>query len=249
MIKNKLNVLLFVILLAGCTSVAVTGRKQFMLIDKGQEASLGLQAYNEVLKTAKISNDAEKTQLVNKVGQRIAAVTGENFDWKFVLIDSNQVNAFCLPGGKVAVYTGILPYTQTEEGLAVVIAHEIAHALARHGAERMSQNQLLSTGLNITSLSLGQNANKDLIMAALGAGSSIGVTLPYSRKHEYEADKIGMIIMAMAGYNPQATPSFWQRMAQRGTSAPEFLSTHPSDSKRIQQIQANMAEALRYYKP
>lgn len=237
------------LIIAGCASVGMTGRRQLMLVSEGEEAALGLQAYQDVLSKSKVSADAKNTQLVNKVGAAIAAASGANYDWKFVLIDDKQVNAFCLPGGKVAVYTGILPYTQTEEGLAVVIAHEVAHALARHGAERMSQQMMMDTGLSLTGAALGQNANKDLIMSALGLGSQVGVMLPYSRKHEYEADYIGLLLMAEAGYNPQAAVDFWQRMSSAGGGAaqPEFLSTHPADASRIAEIKKHLPEAMQYY--
>ncbi|MDR1124179.1 MAG: M48 family metallopeptidase [Elusimicrobiota bacterium] len=238
-----------IFLSAGCSSVGITGRSRLMLVSQGEETALGLHAYQEILKTSKISTDAKNTQLVNKVGARIAAASGVNYDWRFTLIEDKQINAFCLPGGKVAVYTGILPYTQTEEGLAVVMAHEVAHALARHGAERMSQEMLLGTGLNITGAALDQNANKNLIMSALGAGGQIGVLLPYSRKHELEADRIGLILMAKAGYNPQYAVEFWQRMAKTGNGAAAgFLSTHPSDSNRISEIQKYLPEAMQYYR-
>lgn len=249
--KNKIILVLLTILIAGCTSVGITGRKQLMLVSKSEETQLGLQSFNEVVKSSKISTDTANTNLVKKVGQKIAAVSGVDFDWQFILIDDKQVNAFCLPGGKVAVYTGILPYTQTEEGLAVVMAHEIAHALARHGAERMSQQMLMNTGLSATSIALGQNQNKDLIMGALGIGGNLGVMLPYSRKHEFEADRIGLVLMAKAGYNPQAAVSFWTRMSQtsasKGSALEKFLSTHPSDKDRIAAINQRLPEAMQYY--
>ena len=170
------SLLLAACLLWGCASVGLTGRKQLMLISEEQESTLGLQSYDEVLKTAKISKDAANTALVNKVGRRIAAASGQNYDWQFVLIEDKQVNAFCMPGGKVAVYTGILPYTKDENGLAVVMAHEVAHALARHGAERMSQTLILQGGLAAASLALEENKNKALILGAFGAAGAPGVT-------------------------------------------------------------------------
>lgn len=253
--NNKyLSLLLCVCLFAGCASVGLTGRKQLMLVSEQEEVSLGLQSYGEVLKTSKISSDAKNTALVNKVGKRLAAASGQNYDWQFVLIEEKQVNAFCLPGGKVAVYTGILPYTKDESGLAVVLSHEIAHAIARHGAERMSQEMVLNGGLNIASIALDGNGNKDILLNAFGVASNVGVMLPYSRKHEYEADQMGLIIMAKAGYDPRKAIEFWQRMSTAGgtvkqnTPISAFLSTHPSDEKRILAIQKHLPEALKYYK-
>jgi predicted Zn-dependent protease len=245
-----LYVFVFIFFVSGCTSVGMTGRKQLMLVDSAQETQLGLQAFSEVLKDAKMSADVKNTQLVQKVGRRIAAVSGVDFDWQFVLIEDKAANAFCLPGGKVAVYTGILPYTQTEEGLAVVMAHEIAHAIARHSAERMSQEILMQGGMSIASASLDQNDNKDLILNALGLGANVGVLLPYGRKHESEADHIGLILMAKAGYNPQAAVDFWGRMAaasQSSGSLQNFLSTHPSDEKRVADIKKLLPQAMTYY--
>lgn len=247
--KNKYLLVLCIILFAtACASVGITGRRQLMLVDPGQESALGLQAWQEVMSQSKISTDAENTRLVNEVGARIAAISGADYDWKFALIEDKSINAFCLPGGKVAIYTGILPYTQTADGLAVVISHEVAHALARHAAERMSQEMLMNTGLSITAGALGQNANKDLIMGLLGTGGQIGILLPYSRKHEFEADRIGLVLMAKAGYNPAAAVEFWQRMSQSGGGASlTFLSTHPSDAQRIAEMQKNLPEAMKYY--
>lgn len=247
------SLLLALCLFCACASVGLTGRKQLMLISEEQESALGLQSYDEVLKTAKISKDAANTALINKVGRRIAAASGQNYDWQFTLIEDKQVNAFCMPGGKVAVYTGILPYTKDENGLAVVMAHEVAHALARHGAERMSQTLILQGGLTAAALALEENKNKALILGAFGAAGTVGVMLPYSRKHEYEADRMGLILMAKAGYDPRGAVGFWQRMStangkvKEGSPISGFLSTHPSDDNRIKAIQEHLPEALSYY--
>ena len=248
-----------------CRSVPFTGRKQFSLMPDQTVLSLSLQQYNDFMRQAKISNNVQQKTMVTQVGQKIAnavnnyyrsngmAAELKNFSWEFNLVETNQVNAFCMPGGKIVVYTGILPITQTEAGLAVVIGHEVAHAIAKHANERLSQQlavTLGAVGLDLA-LALNKQSNevRQLSQGVFGLGAQFGVLLPYSRKHELEADRIGMIIMAMAGYNPREAPVFWQRMSQQGSKMPAFLSTHPSDSKRIQQIQTYMAEALRYYRP
>ena len=245
-----------------CRSVPFTGRKQFSMMPDQTVISLSLQQYNDFMRQAKLSNNAQQKAMVARVGQKIAnavntyyrshgmAADLKNFSWEFSLVETNQINAFCMPGGKIVVYTGILPVTQTEDGLAVVIGHEVAHAIAKHANERLSQQLAVTLGAVGLDLALSKQSNevRQISQGVFGLGSQLGVLLPYSRKHEYEADRIGMILMAMAGYNPREAPVFWQRMAQKGASAPEFLSTHPSDSKRIQQIQANMTEALKYYK-
>ena len=262
--KRIITFLLVVVLLFACRSVPFTGRKQFSLMPDQTVLSLSLQQYNDFMRQAQLSANAQQKAMVLKVGQRIAnAVTTyyrshgmsaelKNFSWEFSLVEDKQANAFCMPGGKIVVYTGILPITQTEAGLAVVIGHEVAHALAKHANERLSQQIAVTIGAVGLDLALSKQSNevRQLSQGVFGLGAQIGVLLPYSRKHEYEADKIGMILMAMAGYNPREAVTFWQRMAQiSGGSIPAFLSTHPSDSKRVQQIQSNMAEALRYYKP
>ena len=239
--------------LAGCATVPYTNRHQFNIVSGAEEDKMGLQAYQETLSKAKLSTDAQATAMVVRIGQRIAAAAERpDFDWQFKLIDDpKMVNAFCLPGGRVAVYTGILPVTGNEEGLAVVMSHEVAHALAHHGAERMSQGELVNLGG--AALQVGM-ANKDpvaqqKVMSAFGLGANVGVLLPFSRSHEGEADHIGLILMAKAGYDPRAAVPFWQRMeAGGGKKPPEFLSTHPSDAARIKKIQAELPEALAYYK-
>lgn len=238
---------------AGCATVPYTHRHQFNIISAEQEDKMGLQAWQETLAKAKLSSDAQAAAMVERVGRRIAAAADQpGYDWQFKLIDEPKtVNAFCLPGGRVAVYTGILPLTQDEAGLAVVMSHEVAHALAHHGAERMSQGELVNLGG--AAIQIGM-ANKDPqvqdnVMKAFGLGANVGVMLPFSRGHEAEADHIGLILMAKAGYDPRAAVPFWQRMeASGGKKPPELLSTHPSDATRIKKIEAELPEALGYYK-
>jgi len=240
-------------LTAGCGTVPYTNRHQFNIVSESEENKLGLQAWQETLSKAKLSTDVRAEEMVVRVGRRIAAAAGRpDYDWQFRLIDEPKtVNAFCLPGGRVAVYTGILPITEDETGLAVVMSHEVSHALAHHGAERMSQGELVNLGG--AALQIGM-AGKDpavqgRVMNAFGLGANVGVLLPFSRGHEAEADHIGLILMAKAGYDPRAAVAFWKRMkAGAGQKPPEFLSTHPSDDTRIEKIEAELPEALKYYK-
>lgn len=252
---NKIQkcLLLFCFLfLAACSTVPMTGRTQLLLSSEAEEAAAGATSYSQYLSESKISTDKDKTALVKKVGQKIAAASGYDYDWEFNLLENDEANAWCLSGGKVAVYTGILPYTQTEAGLATVMSHEIAHAIARHGAERSAQSQLLNYGLAIGQATLQDNPNKELIMLGVNVAGNVAIILPYSRKHESEADYMGLLLMAKAGYDPNEAVLFWQRMAagnsgsQGGLS--DFLSTHPSDEKRIKDIQKHLPEALEYYK-
>ncbi len=250
--KIRYYLLCLVFALVGCTTVPMTGRYQLLLSDEAQENAAGATSYGQYLKESKISTDKTNTALVKKVGQKIAAVSDCDYDWEFNLLESDEANAWCLSGGKVAVYTGILPYTQTEAGLATVMAHEIAHAIARHGAERSAQNTLLEYGLAIGNATLANNPNRELIMLGVNVAGNVGVILPYSRKHESEADHIGLLLMAKAGYDPNEAIKFWQRMAaatggsQGGLS--DFLSTHPSDAKRVKDLQELLPEAMQYYK-
>ncbi len=250
--KIRYYLLCLIFAVVGCTTVPMTGRYQLLLSDEAQENAAGATSYGQYLKESKISTDKTNTALVKKVGQKIAAVSGCDYDWEFNLLESDEANAWCLSGGKVAVYTGILPYTQTEAGLATVMAHEIAHAIARHGAERSAQNTLLEYGLAIGNATLTNNPNKELIMLGVNVAGNVGIILPYSRKHESEADHIGLLLMAKAGYDPNEAIKFWQRMAaasggsQGGLS--DFLSTHPSDAKRVKDLQELLPEAMQYYK-
>lgn len=250
-IKSCLVVFCF-LFLAACSTVPMTGRTQLLLSSEAEEAAAGATSYSQYLSESKISTDKDKTALVKKVGQKIAAASGYDYDWEFNLLENNEANAWCLSGGKVAVYTGILPYTQTEAGLATVMSHEIAHAIARHGAERSAQSQLLNYGLAIGQATMQDNPNKELIMLGVNVAGNIGIILPYSRKHESEADYMGLLLMAKAGYDPNEAVSFWQRMAAGSSGSQgflsDFLSTHPSDEKRIADIQKHLPEALEYYK-
>ncbi len=251
-----------VLLFAGCGSVPVTGRKQLSLVSNSEVLSLSLQQYGDFIKSAPISTDKANTALVQKVGRNIAIAVEtylknngyadqlSEYAWEFNLVRSSDVNAFCMPGGKIVVYEGILPYTQNETGLAVVLGHEVAHAVAKHANERMSQQVATQYGTAAVGAALSGSsaAVQQAAAAAIGLGSQYGILLPYSRKQELEADKLGLIFMAMAGYDPGQAASFWQRMAANGSSTPEFMSTHPSDNTRIQQIQKDLPEALKYYK-
>jgi len=247
-----------------CSTVPITGRKQLSLIPHSQMLAMSFQQYGEFLDSNKVSKDAKQTQMVRTVGSRIQksvetyfaqkglsdALAG--YKWEFNLIQSDDVNAWCMPGGKVVVYTGILPVTRNETGLAVVMGHEIAHAVAEHGGERMSQELITQLGGMALEVALDSKPaeTKNLWMTAFGLGSQLGVLLPFSRTHESEADHLGLVFMAMAGYDPNEAVSFWTRMSQSsgGQAPPEFLSTHPSDATRIADIKANLPEAMKYYK-
>ena len=256
------------VLMVGCTKNAVTGRKQLNLYPESEINSAAAQQYQQFLTQNKVvspsaSRDAE---MVRRVGQRIAsAVTKyytekglgkdlEGYQWEYNLVDSKEVNAWCMPGGKIVVYTGLLPITQNEAALGVVVGHEVTHAVAKHGNERMSQGMLQQLGGVALSVALANQPaeTQNLMMAAYGAGSEVGILLPFSRNQEYEADHYGLFFAAMAGYNPQEAIPLWQRMeaaAQNGSRPPEFLSTHPSEGNRIKRLQDLMPEALKYYKP
>jgi predicted Zn-dependent protease len=249
------SVCTLVFLAAACSTVPYTNRTQLMLMSESSDLQLGAAAYQEVLKKAPINHDPELNAPVQRVGRRIAAVANKpDYQWEFTVIDDpKQANAFCLPGGKVAVYTGIFPIAHDEAGLATVIGHEVAHALARHGAERVSQMELLQIGaVGVAAATSGTSPGlQQAILQAYGVGSAVGVALPFSRKQESEADHIGLLLMAQAGYDPEAAVGLWQRMeaAERGSHPPQWLSTHPSPETRVQDLQSWMAEAKQYYKP
>jgi predicted Zn-dependent protease len=242
------------LLVVACQTVPVTGRSQLMLLPEPEEVRMGVQAYREILRKSKLSRDPRLNELVIRVGSRIAQATGRtDYRWEFTVIeDDKQVNAFALPGGKVAVYTGILPVTKDEAGLATVIGHEVAHAIARHGGERVSQGLLVQVGLATAQAAMANSDPRTVqqVTGLLGAGAAVGVILPFSRAQESEADRLGLIYMAKAGYDPRAAISFWSRMeqaAQRRRSPPEFLSTHPSHGTRQRQIEQWIPEAMQYY--
>lgn len=231
-----------------------TGRVSHVGMSTEQESALGLQTYEQVLAQSRTINSGPEADGVRRVTGRLAAATGkagEDFDWKVSLISNNQQNAFCLPGGKVVVYTGIIPVAGGEAGLATVLGHEMAHATSRHGAQRVLQQNLTQTAMSGIAMSLS-NMDYDqqrAIMGALGAGAQYGVLMPFSRKHESEADEVGLMYMARAGYDPQESLRFWQRMEQSSQQQPpEFLSTHPSHGTRIAQLEALMPKAMEEYR-
>jgi predicted Zn-dependent protease len=238
---------------AACQTVPLTNRSQLLLIPEGTELQMGLSSYQEILKKARVSNDPALNAQVTRVGTRIAEATGRtDYHWEFRVLEDKQANAFCLPGGKVAVYTGILPITRDDAGLAAVLGHEVSHAIARHGGERISQQLAVQGGLMATQLALARRdaGTTQWVAAALGAGATVGLLLPWSRQQESEADHLGLIYMARAGYHPQAARDLWVRMAsQGGARQPEFLSTHPLPQTRIAQIEAWLPEALQHYQP
>ena len=229
------------------------GRKAHVGLSTDQETALGLQSYQQVLAESRTIDTGPQHELVTKVAQHLAAATGESgahFDWRVSLVDSPEANAFCLPGGKIVVYTGILPLTENEAGLATVLGHEMAHATARHGSERVLQEEAAQTMLGGVSLTLAdlKPEQQRSILGALGAGAQYGVLMPFGRKHESEADAIGLTYMARAGYDPHEALAFWKRMEEHGgDQPPEFLSTHPSHGARIAQLEALMPQAMEIY--
>ncbi len=251
------------LLLYSCSTVPITGRKQLDLIPNSEMLSMSFQQYDKFLQDNKESTNGQEIELVKKVGGRIAGAVEKYFKeknmseqlqgykWEFHLIDSKEANAWCMPGGKVVVYTGILPITKTEAGLAVVLGHEIAHAVAKHGSERMSQGLLTQLGGVALSQALKDKPalTQNIFLAAFGVGTQVGILLPYSRIQESEADHLGLIFMAMAGYDPHESLDFWQRMAvaMKGKAPPEILSDHPSDQTRIEDIKKEIPEAMKYY--
>ena len=267
---RQLKVILFfvvTVVLVGCGTahtVPITGRTQSLMVEDGQVLSLATQQYQEFMKSAKLSTNATNTAMVKRVGQNLAnAVTSymnaaglgselANFNWTFNLVQDNQANAWCMPGGLIVVYEGILPITQDESSLAIVMGHEIAHAVARHSAEQMSTQMKQQQGLQIGAAlagMLGMGTNTSSLISGIVANGFNFKNLSYSRDHESEADHMGLIFAAMAGYDPQTAVTFWQRMAAGKTNTTsEFLSDHPSDATRISQIQGWMPEALKYYK-
>jgi len=268
--KNLKFVLILMVttLLVSCgttKTVPITGRQQSLMVSDGEVLSLSTQQYQEFMKSAKISTNATNTAMVKRVGQNLATAVNnyltqngmaadvQNYKWTFNLVQDKQVNAWCMPGGLICVYEGLLPVTQDEASLAIVLGHEIAHAVARHSAEQMSTQIKQQYGVQIGSAvagALGMGTNTQSIIQAIVAQGFNFRNLKYSRDHENEADHMGLIFAAMAGYNPQVATAFWQRMAAQSTNkTAEFLSDHPSDATRIKNIQGWMPEALKYYKP
>ena len=254
--------MLFSITVYQCSTVAVTGRKQLNLIPDSQILPLSATQYAEVMQSSQLSTDQEQRQMITRVGQRIQKAVEtyfaneglssqlKNYKWEYNLIQDDQVNAWAMPGGKVAFYTGILPICQDDNGVAVVMGHEIAHAVANHGRERMSQGLVAQLGLSSLQVALGQNPSmtKNLLLQASGAATNLGI-MAFGRSQESEADRLGLIFMSMAGYDPKEAPKFWERMAARtgGNSTPEFLSTHPSHETRIEDLNRAIPEAMKYY--
>jgi predicted Zn-dependent protease len=249
-------------LLAACATVPITGRRQISLVPQSELIGMAAQDYAQFVSESNVSADAAATRRVVEVGTRVAeAATAfmtehgmtyelRHYDWEFQLIEDDAVNAWCMPGGKIVVYTGLLPVSESDDGLAVVVAHEVAHALANHGGERMSQLLLAELGGMALSSAMEEKPEqtRSLAMLAYGIGAQVAVLLPYSRQHESEADHIGLILMARAGYDPREAIPFWQRMAaQSGGAPPEFLSTHPAHDTRIEDIRAAMPEAVAIY--
>ncbi len=250
-------------MLVSCAEVPVTGRNQLLLLPESEINAMSFQEYRKFLATHQLSNDRQAVEMVRRVGRRIAGAVErymaahgksdllEGYRWEFNLVEGKEMNAWCMPGGKVVVYTGLLPVVKNETGLAVVLGHEIAHAVARHGNERISQELALQLGGAALSTALAGSSPvlTRIMQDAYGLGANLGVLLPYSRVQETEADHLGLIFMAMAGYDPRAALGFWKRMmaAEKGPRPPELLSTHPSGRKRLENIIRFLPEALKYY--
>ncbi len=262
MTKYFLLSVLFLVLV-GCSTVALTGRKQLLLVSDAEILQASMVHYQDFISTAKLSKDLASAKKIEQIGKNISTAVEQylkengresdiaNFSWEFKLVEDPAINAFCLPGGKIVFYDGIMPYCKDEIGIAVVMGHEIAHAVAKHANERMSQQILAQTGLGVAgvALSSGSETTQVIVGSVLGLGMQYGVMLPYSRKHEYEADRLGMIFMAMAGYNPEGAIDFWTRMSDgKQSNVLEFMSTHPADKKRIQAMLKVLPEAQTYYK-
>ena len=251
------------LLMSSCGSVSVTGRNQLLLVSDSEVLTSSLTQYSEYMKSAPLSTNAQGKAMVTRVGKKIAAATEEylknnglasevqNFAWEFNLVKDDQVNAFCMPGGKIVVYEGLLKICSSDDELAVVVGHEVAHAVAKHSNERISQQLLTEYGAQVVGQALSNKSEsiQKVGNTVYGLGSQYGVTLPFSRKHESEADYMGLIFMTMAGYNPNTAITFWQKMsASGGASIPEFMSTHPSDATRISDIQKYLPELQKYKK-
>lgn len=262
-LQSLAAVIFTIIFLHSCSTVPFTNRKQLTLLPESELIAMSMTAYGDFMRQNPVSTNSAQTRLVKEVGNNIANAATEylrqhglenrvsGFSWEFNLIADPTPNAWAMPGGKIVMYEGILPYTKTTEGMAVVIGHEIAHVVARHGNERMSQALLVQTGGMALQVALAEKPQEtqQLFLAAYGVGTTVGLSLPFSRQHEYEADYLGLIFMAMAGYNPNEAIVFWERMAAMGGQRPpEYLSTHPSDQNRIANIKKMMPEIMTYYR-
>lgn len=258
----KIALLAIVVLFQACGTVPLIGRKQISLLPESNMVEMSLTNYSQFLKDNKVSANKSQTDMVKRVGARVSVAVEKylqnngftdriaDFKWEFNLVDNKEANAWCMPGGKVVFYSGIIPLAQNDAGIAVVMAHEIAHAVARHGNERMSQQMLQQLGGIALSEAIKTKPEQTqaIFQSAYGLGSQYAVMLPYSRLHEYEADKLGLIFMAMAGYDPHEAMSFWERMAANSTArVPEFLSTHPVEQNRIEAIRNYLPEAMKYF--
>ncbi len=255
--------LTMLVLVLSCQTVPITGRQQLNIVPSDTLMSMSYNEYDDFLKKHEVITGTPEAKMVGRVGRRIRRAVEryfadqkmsdhlEGYQWEFHLVKDDAINAWCMPGGKVVVYTGIMPLADGEEGLAVVMGHEISHAIAKHGNERLSQGLVAQMGGMALSVALAEKseATRDLFMTAFGVGSQVGVLLPYSRLQESEADRLGLIFMAMAGYDPREAVGFWERMAgtKKGSSVPDFLSTHPADKKRIADIEKLVPEAMTYY--
>lgn len=260
--KIRSILLLSLLYLVSCSSVPMTGRKQFVAIPSSQMISLSEESYTKVLEESELSDDRYYTDMVKSVGEKVtravetylkqngleSAISG--YKWQYNVLKSEELNAWCMPGGQIAFYEGIMPVCEDESGVAVVMGHEIAHAVASHGNERMSQQLVIQLGGIALSEALKTQKEEtiNLALLAFGVGSKVGVELPFSRTHESEADELGLYFMAMAGYNPNTAPAFWERMEARGGSRPpEFLSTHPDPANRIENLKKLIPKAMEYY--
>jgi predicted Zn-dependent protease len=267
MIGKITSVFLVAAMAVACSKNPITGRSQAKLLPESELQAMATSQYQQFLATNKVvsSTNNRDAEMVKRVGQRITTAVNQFFaskgrsedlkgyNWEYNLVQDNAANAWCMPGGKIVVYTGLLPITQNEAALAAVVGHEVIHAVFYHGNERMSQGLLQQLGGVALSVAIADKpqATQNLFLTAYGLGSQVGVLLPFSRKHELEADRYGLILTAMAGYNPREAVNLWRRMeaASQGNRPPEFLSTHPSEGTRIAQLEKYMPEALKYYKP
>lgn len=267
MVKKIFLIIILPAFLIACSRNALTGKNQLTLLPESELQTMAIGEYKNFLDSSKVvGNTSNKdAQMVRRVGERITRSVNEyyadkglteklnGFNWEYNLVDDKQVNAWCMPGGKIVIYTGLLPITQNEAALAAVMGHEVSHALLQHGNQRMSQGLLASVGQVALAVAVANKPEEtqNMFLTAYGVGATVGLMLPFSRKHELQADQYGLIWTAMAGYNPQEAIKLWERMekASNGQKPPEFLSTHPSEGRRIDQLKKLMPEALKYYKP
>lgn len=261
MLRKNVSIVLFLALVFSCTKAPITGRRQMKLLPESELMSMAATEYQGFLSQSKLSTNTAEVNRIKSIGQKLARGTTdylrslghgklvEKFNWEFNLVDDPSINAWCMPGGKIVFYTGILPVCANDNGIAVVMGHEIAHAVAGHGNERMSQGLLATVGQVSLAVALANQPadTRNLFMAAFGVGAQVGVMLPFSRMHESEADKMGLFFAAYSGYDPQEAVPFWQRMAAKGGSTPEFLSTHPSSTKRSEDLRKIMPDAMKLY--